>query len=131
MKRDIYITYCCKAKNYISQDFEVLPSELYISPRIQSFINFCDKRNFYWAIFSDMYGLIYNNERLRWYDKAPDVVTSVEYDRLLTLTLQKLTDFEIVFFYYQQKSFHPLYQQLVEDIKVHKEVIMFTSLEKI
>lgn len=131
MKQAVYVTYCCKEKTYISEDFEALPSDLYISPRIQKFIDFCDKHNYCWAIFSDMYGLIFSHEKLKWYDKSPDNVTLAEYTNLLNLTLQKLKDFETVYFYYRQESFHSLYKRLVEDVKTHKEVIMLTSLEAV
>lgn len=130
MNKKIYITYCCKNKAHISKEREVLPAELYLSSRIKNFINFCDTNNYFWAIFSDLYGLVYKNEKIKWYNKPPDSVSKLEYAYLLNLTIQKLENYDEVVFYYEEKSFHSLYKQMLYDIKPYIHVSIVDSLEE-
>ena len=116
MKRNIFITYCCKDKKRISVNYKVTPAELYSSSRVQKFINFCNSNNYCWAIFSDKYGLVFGNEKISWYNKSPDMVTSVEYNRLLNEVIIKLQDYEIIYFYYSDNSFQSLYKHLAEHL---------------
>ena len=106
-----------------------LPSELYISPRIQEFIKFCKLYNLAWAVFSDYYGLVFENEKIKWYDKSPDYVTSEEYQRLLDITLIKLTDYDEVVFYYKLDTYHIIYRNLVNDLKKFKNIVLLDRLE--
>lgn len=130
MKQRIYITYCCKSKKRISKNSKVAPDELYTSSRIKSFIDFCNKHKFSWAIFSDEYGLVFKNDTIGWYDKAPDEVTEIEYNNLLSSTICRLQNYETVFFYYCEESFHPLYRRLFKDIKEHINIFLFDNLEE-
>lgn len=130
MEQIIYITYCCKTKASIPENYKTSPAELYMSCRIRTFINYCNAHNYCWAIFSDKYGLVFKDEKINWYDKAPDKVTLFEYNGLLTSTIDRLQNFDKVFFYYHNESFHPLYRRLVEDLKMYKKIILTTNLEK-
>lgn len=127
MKRIIFITYCCKTKARLPEDYKVSPAKLYMSSRIHTFIDYCDTRDYCWAIFSDKYGLVFKTDKIGWYDKAPDRVTPLEYNDLLLSTIHRLHSFDAVFFYYCDESFHPLYKHLVDDLKGYKEVKLFSS----
>lgn len=130
MLKQIFITYCSKRKvEYEDSTFKYLPSELYISPRVQEFISHCSQHNHTWAIFSDYYGLVFANEKIEWYDKNPDCVTNKEYERLLYITLKKLTAYDEVFFYYNIDTYHTLYVNLVNDLKKFKTVVLLDRLE--
>ena len=129
MNKILYITYCCKNKAELAENIEVYPEDLYLSSRIHSFIDMCEKHNYNWAIFSDKYGLVYKNEKIKWYDKSPATVTPAEYYCLLNMTITRLAEFECVYFFYQDHSFHPLYKQLVNDIKKYKRIKTFNILE--
>ncbi len=122
MNKHIYITYCSKQKikNWCNKSTLFFPSELYTSHRIQEFIFFCEKRNYNWAIFSDLYGLVSKNDKIKWYDKSPDLVTKEEYDYLLNVTIKKLKDYSNIIFFYNAETFHSLYKQLVNDLKKYK-----------
>lgn len=122
MKKEIHITYCCKNKQKSACNSSVPLSELYISHRVQSFINFCKKQNYSWGIFSDLYGLVLSSEKIKWYNKPPAEVTDEEYKLLLKTTLTKLKQYDKIFFYYTTDSFHPLYLKLVSDLKLYKTV---------
>lgn len=130
MLKQVYITYCSKMKSkYENSTILFFPSELYISPRVQEFINYCTQHNYTWAIFSDYYGLVFANEKVNWYDKSPDCVTNQEYKHLLFITLKKLTGYDKVFFYYKPDSYHSLYSNLVNDLKKTKNIILLDRLE--
>ena len=131
MKRIIFITYCCKTKTRPLEGCKVTPAQLYTSSRIHTFIDYCDARNYCWAIFSDKYGLVFKTDKIGWYDKAPDEVTPLEYNDLLLSTIHRLHSFDTVLFYYSDESFHPLYQHLIDDLKGYKTVKLFCSLGEI
>ena len=131
MNNNIYITYCSKQKCICKSDDSKLlaPSELYISSRVQNFIHFCKKQKYTWAIFSDYYGIVFENEKIKWYDKSPERVTEKDYDGLLENSLYKLKNYENVFFYYSIESFHPIYKRLVKDLKGSKNIMLIDRLE--
>lgn len=129
MSKFLLITYCCKEKAIIAPNLKVVPSKLYISRRIRKFISFCDESYYSWAIFSDLYGLVFKNDQISWYDKSPNAVSNNEYQILLRLTLEKIKDYDYIFFYYDEKTFHPLYRCLVNDIKENKKLFLINSLE--
>jgi len=114
---------------YEDDAFMYLPSELYNSPRVQKFIIYCKQYNYTWAIFSDCYGLVFSNEKIRWYDKSPDCVTNREYESLLYMTLKKLTDYDVIFFYYNLDTYHLLYENLINDLKRFKNIVLLDKLE--
>lgn len=131
MEQIIYITYCCKSKAKIQENYRISPAELYTSFRIHTFINFCNFHNYSWAIFSDKYGLVFKEDKIGWYDKPPDNVTSLEYNNLLSSTMNRLQIYDTVFFYYCDESFHPLYRRLARDIGMYKKIKLLTDLEEI
>lgn len=131
LEKNIYITYCSKQKSVYKTDGSklLLPSELYISSRVQSFIHYCEKYKYEWAIFSDYYGIVFKNDKVEWYDKSPELVTSKEYNDLLKDSLYKLKKYNKVFFFYDVKTFHPVYKRLVKDLERSKKVILMDRLE--
>lgn len=127
----LFITYCSKKKlDYSNCGAQLLlPSDLYISSRVQTFICFCKKHKYTWAIFSDYYGLVFENDKISWYDKSPNLVTDKEYYELLENTINQLKNHNKIFFYYNSETFHLLYRRLVNDLKKHKYVILLDRLE--
>lgn len=130
-KNNIYITYCSKQKSGCKSEGSklFLPSELYISSRVQSFIHYCKKHKYTWAIFSDYYGLVFENDKIEWYDKSPELVTSKEYDDLLANSLYKLREYSNIFFFYNIQTFHPIYKRFVKDLERSKKIILVDRLE--
>lgn len=131
MRKCIYITYCSKQKieNEPDNSTFFLPSKLYTSYRIQMFVRFCENHGYTWAIFSDLYGLVSENEEIKWYDKGPDCVTDEEYDSLLKAAIKKLKNYNDIIFFYKVETFHSLYRKLVNDLSGYKNVELVDELE--
>lgn len=125
----LYITYCSKEKYDVLYNQLVTPAELYSSLRVQTFIEFCNRKNLQWAIFSDLYGLIFSFEKIQWYDKSPDSISNTEYEQLLKLTIKKLVSYKHIVFYYAPESLHPLYKRLISDLKKYKKIVLLERLE--
>ena len=127
----IHITYCSKEKNIMKADDSklFLPSELYTSSRVQNFIEYCKKNKYLWAIFSDYYGIVFEDETIEWYDKSPDLVTDKDYECLMLSTLQKLQQYNQVVFYYKNETFHQIYKRFVVDLQKSKTVVLINKLK--
>lgn len=125
------MTYCSKHKveNTAGGSNLFFPSQLYTSRRVQAFVRFCESHGYTWAIFSDQYGLVSDNEKIEWYNKPPNGVTDEEYESLLRDTIIKLNGYDDVIFFYEYPTFHPLYRKLTNDLKQHKRVVLTDSLE--
>lgn len=128
VSKKLYFTYCSKSKKIYNIDKMVLPKELYISDRIQRFIEYCEEKNYEWAIFSDDYGLVLKDDKIKWYDKSPNSVSDDEYKKLLKDTLSKMDGYDDVIFYYDENTFHPLYQKLIDDLQKTKKIKLINML---
>jgi hypothetical protein len=73
---------------------------LYTATTILRFIARCAAETVPWAIFSDLYGIWFPEERHVWYEKAPNAVTDAEFKGLLADFDAKLTAFDEIWFYY-------------------------------
>ncbi len=98
---------------------KVSPDKLYTGVKISRFINRCKKLNVNWAIFSDLYGIWFPNEKHRYYEKHPSKVTDNEFTTLLQASKEKLKNYETVYFYGNHKShyFHGLYKKLIQELR--------------
>ena len=133
MKR-LYITYCSGTKDNSlkSSNEAVTPDKLYISRRIERFADKCRAAGCKWAILSDKYGVVFSDDKIRWYEKAPDDVTAEEYKVLCSEFLQKTNDYEEIWFFYEDNTFHPLHKRLINEcIQSGKKIIAFNDLEEI
>jgi hypothetical protein len=131
----IYITYCSHEKNdsLKAKGIEVSPNVLYRSKsRIQPFINRCKQKGVRWAIFSDLYGIWFPEEKHAWYEKAPDDVSETELKGLLRNFDEILDKYEEICFYRPSPVlFHFLYRQLLKETKLTDRIRMITSIYQI
>ncbi|MFO7980932.1 MAG: hypothetical protein R6V00_08890 [Candidatus Aminicenantes bacterium] len=129
----IYITHCSAKKNddFKNSNMEVFPDELYASKRIRAFMNRCKEKMVEWAIFSDLYGIWFSEEKHSWYDKSPDSVTEEEYNSLLLNFDQRLLHYNEIWFYHNPGRFHPLYKQIIKDSALKNKIHLFTHKEEI
>lgn len=130
MYRTIFCTYCSRRKNSLAKitGTKVSPRELYTSPRVLAFIDYCEFRHFEWAIFSDLYGVVFRDDKLQWYDKNPDDVSNKDFVELLEQTIQRLKPYKMIKFYYEESTFHPLYRKLIDDLSNNYQVELLNIL---
>jgi hypothetical protein len=112
----IYITHCSREKD---AEFEVsgektTPDRLYTSPSLQRFIRYCNENHHYWAIFSDKYGVVFRDERIKWYSKPPDSVTEEEFEELVKSFITRLAGFDEIHFHHRPGETHPVFQRVVD-----------------
>jgi hypothetical protein len=114
--KTIYVTHCSRDKNpeYEISGNDTTPDILYASRNLQKFIAWCRRENQSWAIFSDKYGVVFNDERIQWYNKPPDTVNADEFDHLLTSFTTRLSGFERIIFYHRPGETHPLFLKIVQ-----------------
>lgn len=127
----LYITHCTGIKDdrYEETNEKVTPDTLYVGKKIQRFINACKKKNVKWAIFSDLYGVWLHDEKHKWYEKHPNLVTDLEFEQLVNLSKEKLKNYEVYFYgNYKSHYFHPLYGKLVD--RLRKEGVKIKLISK-
>jgi len=112
----VYLTHCSREKNeeYLESGLKTTPDQLYTSPGLQRFIQYCNEHNHYWAIFSDRYGVVFRYERIKWYNKPPDRVTPEEFEQLVESFTTRLAGFDEIYFHHRPGETHPLFQRVVE-----------------
>ncbi len=113
MKR-IFVTHCSakKDESLRASGTKVSPDKLYTAKPLQRFINKCKENGKDWAIFSDKYGIIFPMDEIEWYEKHPSMVSEIEYAQLLDNFINRLSDYDEIWFYYNPGRFHPLYKDL-------------------
>lgn len=132
----IYITHCTykKDNNLKGTNIEVTPDKLYIGKRIQSFMKRCKDLVLNWAIFSDLYGIWFSNEKHKWYEKSPNDIIEEEFKELLDNTESRLKNYDEIYFYanYRSPRFHSLYKRLINELKNRNlNIIMISKLKDI
>ena len=110
----IYITHCSRDKDegVRSSGIAVTPDQLYSSPSLQEFIDFCRQKRLDWAIFSDLYGVVFPEEKINWYTKPPDSVTTEEFNLLVENFISRLVGYEKIYFYHRNGETHPLFKEI-------------------
>ena len=129
----IYITYCSAKKNdsLKTSGEEVTPDKLYTSGPIRRFMNTCKQKKVNWAIFSDGYGVWFPNEKKKWYEKSPNLVTEEEFKNLVNDFNRELSPYDEILFYYNPGRFHGLYQRLLQETKLKDRIRKFTHISEI
>jgi hypothetical protein len=129
----IYITHCSAKKNddFKDSNKEIFPDKLYTSKRIRAFMNRCKEKKVQWAIFSDLYGIWFPEEKHAWYDKSPDSVMEEEYHSLLNNFNQRLLHYDEIWFYHNPGRFHPLYKKLLKDSALKNKIHLFSHKDEI
>ena len=112
----IWVTHCSKDK---AQSCEisgeaVTPDVLYTSPGLQAFIRYCQAHGYSWAIFSDNYGVVFPDEKIRWYNKPPSTVTAEEFDILVESFTTRLGGYDEICFHHRPGETHPIFERVVE-----------------
>lgn len=129
----IYITHCSAKKNLSVKRSRarVPPDKLYTSKRLQAFVRWCKERRVRWAIFSDLYGVYFPNEKHKWYEKSPDSVTPTEFRGLLKGFDKRLRVYREIWFYRHPARFHKLYRKLLRNTKLRRKVRLFKNVDRI
>ena len=132
-KMRIYITHCSAKKDSSFKDTreKVTPDRLYSGRKIQNFIKICRTKQVNWALFSDMYGIWFPNEKHEWYEKSPDDVTEEEFRKLLENFNKKLQSFDEIWFLHNIEDFHPMYQRLVKETTLKSRIHLFVNTDEI
>ena len=129
----IYITHCSAKKDDSLRDTQkkVTPDKLYLATPLQRFINKCKNVAVNWAIFSDLYGVWFPENKHAWYEKSPNKVSDREFNDLLQNFDRSLQKYEEIIFYYNPGRFHNLYKRLLNQTKLRSRVKLITHLEEI
>lgn len=132
-KRRIYVTHCSAKKDARLKNTRenATPDRLYTSRFVQRFINKCKEKGANWAIFSDMYGVWFPEEKHEWYEKSPDTVSEEEFGKLVKDFEGKLRGYDEIWFYHNPGRFHSLYRRLLKEVKVRGKTILFSHLDEI
>lgn len=134
MGKKIYITHCSAKKDdsLCNTNKKVTPDRLYTATPLQRFIERCKKKRVEWAIFSDKHGVIFPWEEIEWYDKHPSKVTAKEFQFLVENFVQRLSEYDEIWFYHNPGRFHPLYKELNRKSKSKGlKVKLFSHLSEI
>lgn len=92
----------------------------------------CKQKGVRWAIFSDLYGIWFPQEKHAWYEKSPNDVTESEVKALLTDFDDKLQEYDEIFFYRPSPVyFHSLYRRLLNETKLRERVRLISSIIEI
>jgi len=132
--KTLYFTHCCATKDDSLKNTKakVSPLHLYQSDTTQKFMKRCIETGVAWAIFSDKYGFVFPSDQIQWYEKHPNSVAIIEKKRLFDDAFKVLQDYDLVYFYYNPGRIHPLYLELVDEMKKRgKDVWKITHLENI
>ena len=71
-------------------------------------------------------------DRIQWYEKHPKTVTSSEKRKLFDDAFDVLQLYNVAYFYYNPGRLHPLYRELVQEMKRRGlEVLEMTHLDEI
>lgn len=129
----IYITHCSAKKDDSLKNTgrKVPPDKLYKAMPTQRFMNKCKQKKVNWAIFSDLYGVWFSNEKHKWYEKDPSKVSDQGFEALVTNFEQKLKEYNEVWFYYNPGRFHWLYKRLLQETKLKDKVKRFTHVKEV
>lgn len=133
MTNKIYVTHCSAKKDpslKFSNQF-VTPDKLYTSTQIQRFMNRCKESNVKWAIFSDKYGICFDNTKNLWYEKNPNSIREQEFNILLHDFDSKLEEFDKIYFYYNPGRFHRVYRKLLNKTRLKDKIKFITHLDQI
>jgi hypothetical protein len=131
----VYVTYCSGEKDdsLKDADVDVTPDVLYTSKhRIRPFMDMCKRTGVRWAIFSDLYGVWFSEEKHRWYEKSPYDVTEAEFQALLANFDDRLSGYDEIFFYRPSPVyFHGLYRRLITETKLRDRIKIISSIYEI
>jgi hypothetical protein len=117
--KKLYFTHCCAKKDdsLKGSGKKVSPVQLYQAIPTQRFMERCDEAGVNWAIFSDKYGLVFPQDRVEWCEKHPKKVKASEKKHLFKEAYTDLQQYDRIFFYYNPGRIHPLYLELVEEMR--------------
>ena len=129
----IYITHCSAKKmdSLMGTGKCVTPDVLYSATPLQRFIRRCKEERVRWAIFSDLYGVWFPQEKKPWYEKSPDSISDGEFDALVIDFDKKLGRDKTIFFYHNPGRFHRLYRKLIKKSRLKGKIRMITHLDEI
>ena len=129
----IYTTHCSATKDDSLKGTgrEVAPDVLYTATPTQRFMRRCKVHGVRWAIFSDHYGVWFDDERREWYGDDvgdPNRVTEAKFQELVKNFDERLQSYDEIYFYYNPGRFHPLYERLLEEARLKDRVTRVTHL---
>jgi hypothetical protein len=115
----LYFTHCCAKKDDSLRGTgkRVSPLELYLASPTQRFMRRCIEVGVEWAIFSDEHAFLFPEDRIEWYEKDPNTLSSVEKEGLFNKAYEVLKNYHLAYFYCNPGRLHPVYRELVNDMK--------------
>jgi hypothetical protein len=113
----LYITHCSKKKN--NTNSKTTPEKLYSASYLQRFIKKCKEMKVNWGILSDKYGIVFPNQRIKWYELSPSFLLKhkAESRKLIEKLQQQLKGFDKIFFYHNPGRFHPFYRYVIKKLR--------------
>jgi hypothetical protein len=137
-KQRIYVTHCSAKKNPELRNERAVPSNLYTGQRVQAFMRRCITLKVPWAILSDKYGVVFPEDQLAYYDLHPDQLTRPAIRRLAQNFVEKLGDYQEVWFYRNPPRFHRNYQAILNIAREQFQrqgkptrILLFSKIENI
>lgn len=115
----LYFTHCCAKKDDSLRDTgrRVSPLELYLATPTQRFMRRCIEIGVEWAIFSDKHAFLFPKDKVEWYEKDPNTLSPAEKEGLFIEAYDVLKNYDLACFYYNPGRLHPVYRELVNDMK--------------
>ena len=120
----LFFTHCSKTKDdRLKQTGETVPPrQLYLADFVQRFCCECERLQIPYAVFSDLHGFVFAEDKIGWYDKDPTELLRNSRDRteLFQKACDTLKEYPEAYFYHLPehiRRLHPLYRMLIEDMR--------------
>jgi len=129
----IYLTHCSKNKSLLAKKSgeKMTPNQLYTDPGLQAFIRRCREVNSPYAILSDVFGVIFPDEKHEYYEKPPSTVTPEEEIKITENFHIRLSAFDEIRFYVRKETFHPFYERIIRNGPLAERVFLIYDLASI
>jgi hypothetical protein len=121
---NLFFTHCSRTKDDRLKQTggKVPPRCLYLADFVQRFCRECERLGIPYAVFSDIHGFVFAEDKIGWYDKDPAELLQNSRDRneLFQKAYDTLKEYSEAYFYHlpeQIRRLHPLYRMLIEDMR--------------
>jgi hypothetical protein len=113
--RRIRVTNCTAAKDEGARASgePVTPDVLYVDPRIQRFFAEARADGVPWAVLSDQWGLLHEDDTAAWYERHPDTVSPDDEAELVRSVEAGLAGYDVIELVPLKATPHPLYERVL------------------
>ena len=125
-QRRIRVTSCTALKDDAARQSgeAVAPDVLYVEPRIQRFFAEARAAGEPWAVLSDQWGLLLEEDRAPWYERHPDTVSAEDEAELVRSVEAKLTGYDVIELVPLRSDPHPLYERVIRAADTGASVVV-------